>query len=355
MKSSKLFQETRRRSIDQGRRLSISGRVSLESARICYISLRVDRGLLSALGRYCSMGGSRRSDRAEQVSAVSRGIGTRRNRVNPVRCRETRHVGGRPGAEVDEVKSVEVEMDGDTEVWYGYCTVAERGSGRGRALAGKLLRHGPSRGAGAEAGPKAGGGDFLGQGSGLCGLCWLRCRGPDSRHPSRTEARAWSSQWPVPVTLQGGGFWASNKECEGSGMLEGRGPERAENGQGLFHFSNHFTSRHLSQPFRLKFIFCRRYGVSTAKRHFPLDVTEGSATRPCHATTLPHIKHQRQTQLGRFGITPAADQVSSAECPSQTAHLGPFRTWFLGETSHPDTPRAAPEQQPWQDGRIWKS
>lgn len=170
MKSSKLFQETRRRSIDQGRRLSISGRVSLESARICYISLRVDRGLLSALGRYCSMGGSRRSDRAEQVSAVSRGIGTRRNRVNPVRCRETRHVGGRPGAEVDEVKSVEVEMDGDTEVWYGYCTVAERGSGRGQALAGKLLRHGPSRGAGAEAGPKAGGGTFLAREAG-CVVC----------------------------------------------------------------------------------------------------------------------------------------------------------------------------------------
>lgn len=75
----------------------------------------------------------------------------------------------------------------------------------------KLLRHGPSRGAGAEAGPKKRGGDFLGQGSGLCGLCWLRCRGPDSRLPSRTEARAWSSQWPVPVTLQGGGFWGAQQ------------------------------------------------------------------------------------------------------------------------------------------------
>lgn len=74
----------------------------------------------------------------------------------------------------------------------------------------KLLRHGPSRGAGAEAGPKERG-DFLGQGSGLCGLCWLRCRGPDSRLPSRTGARAWSSQWPVPVTLQGGGFWGAQQ------------------------------------------------------------------------------------------------------------------------------------------------
>lgn len=205
MKSSKLFQETRRRSIDQGRRLSISGRVSLESARICYISLRVDRGLLSALGRYCSMGGSRRSDRAEQVSAASWGIGTRRNRVNPVRCRETRHVDGRPGAEVDEVKSVEVEMDGDTEVWYGYCAVAERGSGRGRALAGKLLRHGPSRGAGAEAGPKAGG-----------GLSWPGKRAvwsvlvalPGSRFSPSKQNRGPSLEQPVasPGHFAGGRF-----------------------------------------------------------------------------------------------------------------------------------------------------
>lgn len=134
----------------------------------------------------------------------------------------------------------------------------------------KLLRHGPSRGAGAEAGPKKRGGDFLGQGSGLCGLCWSL---PGSRFSPSKQDRGPSLEQPVasPGHFAGGRFLgrATRSVKGGPGMLEGR--EGSGTGGMAKDFST-FPTTSRQTPFPafppstewLRFFLCRRYGVSSS-------------------------------------------------------------------------------------------
>lgn len=219
------------------------------SPHACVISRfgSADRGL-SVLGRYCSMGGSRRSDRAEQVSAASWGIGTRRSRVNPVRCRETRHVDGRPGAEVDEVKKCgggEGWRHGGM-VWILYC---RRKRERARATRALHTGNGNCQGMG-PAGARAlkqdlkRGGTFLAREAGcvVCVGCVAGVQILAFQAGQRPELGAASGQ--SRSLCRGAVSGARNKECEGGAGDVGRagGVRNGRNGQGLVHFSNHSTT-----------------------------------------------------------------------------------------------------------------
>lgn len=108
----------------------------------------------------------------------------------------------------------------------------------------KLLRHGPSRGAGAEAGPKKRGGTFLAREAGcvVCVGCAAGVQIPAFQAGQRPELGAASGQ--SRSLCRGAVSGARNKECEGGAGDVGRagGVRNGRNGQGLFHFSNHFTT-----------------------------------------------------------------------------------------------------------------
>lgn len=107
----------------------------------------------------------------------------------------------------------------------------------------KLLRHGPSRGA-LKQDLKRGGGTFLAREAGcvVCVGCVAGVQILAFQAGQRPELGAASGQ--SRSRCRGAVSGARNKECEGGAGDVGRagGVRNGRNGQGLFHFSNHFTT-----------------------------------------------------------------------------------------------------------------